>query len=85
MLLPLCLAPTLILYAEKESAVLAEHAPSVFVFQSAHRAYFPHSVGQTVTNPGGGPVQHASLLFHSANFLPPISRFYRQLKKRETT
>ncbi|MBM3872422.1 MAG: hypothetical protein FJ382_01580 [Verrucomicrobia bacterium] len=84
-LLPLCLAPTLILYAEKESAVLAEHAPSVFVFQTAHRAYFPHSVCQTVTNPGGGPVQHASLLFHSANFLPPISRFYRQLKKRETT
>lgn len=83
-LLPLCSAPTLILYAEKETAVLAEHAPSVFVFRTAHRAYFPHSTCQTVTNPVGGPVQHASLLFHSANFLPLINRFYRQLKKRET-
>lgn len=83
-LLPLCTAPTLILYAEKEGAVLSENAPSVFVLQSAHRAYFPQSRCQTIGNPGGSPVQHASLLFHSTNFLPPISRFYRQLKKRET-
>lgn len=83
-LLPLCSAPTLILYAEKETSVLADHAPSVFVFRSAHRAYFPQSICRTVTNPIGGPVQHASLLFHSANFLPLITRFYRRLKKRET-
>jgi hypothetical protein len=83
-LLPLCSAPTLILYAEKESAVLTPQAPSSFVFQSAHRAYFPQSSCHIVTNPGGGPVQHASLLFHSANFLPFINRFYRRLKKRET-
>jgi pimeloyl-ACP methyl ester carboxylesterase len=83
-LLPLCPAPTLILYAEKESAVLTDQAPSFFVFQSAHRAYFPQSSCRIVTNPGGGPVQHASLLFHSANFLPFIHRFYRRLKKRET-
>lgn len=83
-LLPLCTAPTLILYAEKEGAVLTPNAPSAFVFRSAHRAYFPHSTCQTVGNPGGSPVQHASLLFHSTNFIPPISRFYRQLKKRET-
>lgn len=81
-LLPLSEAPTLILYAEKEGAVLADHAPSRFALQSAHRAYFPNSWCKTITNSRGSPVQHASLLFHCFNFLPPISAFYRRLKKR---
>jgi hypothetical protein len=29
-------------------------------------------------------VQHASLIFHYFNFLPPIASFYRQLKTGET-
>lgn len=81
-LLPLCEAPTLILYAEKEGSVITEHSPTRFALQSAHRAYFPSSVCRTVINRRGSPVQHASLLFHCFNFLPPISRFYRGLKKR---
>ena len=79
-LLPLTPAPTLILFAENEDAVLAPHAPTRFVLEAAHRAYFPNSRCQTARNHRGSPVQHASLIFHCFNFLPPISRFYRGLK-----
>lgn len=81
-LLPLSEAPTLILYAEKEGAVLTEHAPSRFALETAHTAYFPNSICKTISNKRGSPVQHASLLFHCFNFLPPISAHYRGLKKR---
>jgi len=80
-LLPLTDAPTLILYAEKESSVIADHSPTRFVLESAHRAYFPHSQHKIITNSRGSPVQHASLIFHCFNFLPTISAFYRSLKK----
>lgn len=79
-LLPLTEAPTLILYAEKENAVVAEHSPTRFTFQTAHRAYFPQSACKVIFNRQGSPVQHASLIFHCFNFLPPISAFYRGLK-----
>ena len=82
-LLPLSDAPTLILYAEKEGAVITESSPTRFVFEKAHRAYFPHSDCRRVSNPTGSPVQHASLIFHYFNFLPPIAGFYRQLKTGE--
>jgi len=77
---PLSTAPTLILYAEKESAVLAATSPSRFVFEKAHRAYFPRSECRLIVNSTGSPVQHASLIFHYGNFLPPIAAFYRRLK-----
>ncbi|HEY0946110.1 MAG TPA: hypothetical protein VGD81_12615 [Opitutaceae bacterium] len=79
-LLPLTEAPALILYAEKESAVIADHSPTRFTFQTAHRAYFPRSTCKVIVNRQGSPVQHASLIFHCFNFLPPISAFYRGLK-----
>lgn len=79
--LPLSEAPTLILYAEKESSVIAEHSPTRFALQSAHRAYFPHSHYRVISNQNGNPVQHASLIFHCFNFLPAISAFYKHLKK----
>ncbi len=79
-LLPLTQVPTLILFAENEEAILAAHAPTRFVLEAAHRAYFPSSHCQTICNHRGSPVQHASLVFHCFNFLPPISRFYRGLK-----
>ena len=79
-LLPLSEAPTLILYAEKESSVIADHSPTRFVLESAHRAYFPHSQHKIITNHRGSPVQHASLIFHCFNFLPAISAFYRSVK-----
>ena len=79
--LPLSDAPTLILYAEKEASVLAEKSPTRFALEGAPRAYFSHGTVQVVTNPRGNPVQHASLIFHVFNFLPPIRAFYRGLKK----
>ena len=79
-LLPLTTAPALILFAENEDAVLSRHAPTRFVMEAAHRAYFPNSRCKTISNHRGSPVQHASLVFHCFNFLPPISRFYRGLK-----
>lgn len=83
-LLPLSEAPTLILYAEKESSVIADHSPTRFVLESAHRAYFPKSQHKIITNYSGSPVQHASLIFHCFNFLPAISAFYRNLKNKRT-
>lgn len=79
-LLPLSKAPTLILYAEKESSVIADHAPSRFVLENAHHAYFPRSQHKIITNHRGSPVQHASLIFHYFNFLPTIAAFYRNIK-----
>jgi pimeloyl-ACP methyl ester carboxylesterase len=79
-LLPLSSAPTLILYAEKESSVIADHSPTRFVLESAHRAYFTDSQHKLITNHRGSPVQHASLIFHCFNFLPTISAFYRRVK-----
>jgi hypothetical protein len=82
-LLPLTEAPVLILFAEDEDAVIDAGSPTRFVLSNAHRAYFPRSVCRTLANPGGAPVQHASLIFHSTRFLPPINRFYRELKARQ--
>ncbi len=82
-LLPLTDAPVLILFAEDEDAVIDAGSPTRFAFSNAHRAYFPRSVCQTLANPRGSPVQHASLIFHITNFLPPINRFYRGLKNRQ--
>jgi pimeloyl-ACP methyl ester carboxylesterase len=79
-ILPLSDAPTLIMYAEKESSVLTEQSPTRFALESAHRAYFPHSHFRVIANQDGNPVQHASLIFHCVNFTPPISAFYQHLK-----
>ncbi len=79
--LPLSDAPALILYAEKEASALAENSPTRFALERAPRAYFSNGTVRVVTNPRGTPVQHASLIFHVFNFLPPIRAFYRGLKK----
>lgn len=82
-LLPLCTAPVLILYAEKEGAVLVEASPTRFALTAAHQAYFPDSQCKVIVNRRGSPVQHASLIFHCFNFLPPISSFYRRLRRKK--
>ena len=82
-LLPLTESPVLILYAEKESAVLVETSPTRRALLSAAQFWFPHSETRVITNPRGAPVQHASLIYHGANFLPPILGFYRRLKSRK--
>jgi len=80
--LPLCDAPTLILYTEKEDAVIAEGSPTRRAMAAAHRAYFPQSDCRVVCNPQGAPVQHASLIFHCTNFLPMLAGFYRRVRTR---
>jgi pimeloyl-ACP methyl ester carboxylesterase len=79
---PLSLAPTLVLYAEKEGAVLHERSPTRAALATTLSAFFPHG---TVRIVGGGssPVQHASLIFHYFQFLPPVTAFYRGLKTRK--
>lgn len=82
-LLPLTDVPTLILFAEDEDTVIDARSPTRFALNAAHRAYFSRGSCQTIANPGGTRVQHASLIFHSAQFLPPIAKFYRGLKTRK--
>jgi hypothetical protein len=78
--LPLTAAPALVLFAEREEAVLEAGSPTRFAFESALPAYFPRGRVQVVANPFGPPVQHASLIFHVFDFLPAISAFYHRLK-----
>ncbi len=80
-LLPLATVPALVLFAEREDAVLDAKAPSLFAFKHAHRAYFPQSVVREVAaRAGDAPVQHASLIFHVFEFLPPLQAFYARLR-----
>ncbi len=80
-LLPLTTAPALVLFAEREDGVLDKAAPSLFAFKNGHRAYFPHGVVQEiVARAGEAPVQHASLVFHVFEFLPPLQAFYGRLR-----
>ena len=79
---PLTLAPALVLYAEKESAVLHERSPTRTALATTLTAFFPHGAVHLVAG-GTSPVQHASLIFHYFQFLPPITAFYRGLKSRK--
>ncbi|MEO6244391.1 MAG: hypothetical protein ABIQ12_03065 [Opitutaceae bacterium] len=80
-LLPLTTAPTLVLFAEREEVVLDAASPSVFAFKHGHRAYFPRGLVQEVAaRAGDAPVQHASLVFHVFEFLPPLQAFYGRLR-----
>lgn len=79
--LPLSEAPTLVLYAEKETAVIAAGSPTRASFETALSAFFPRGALEVVSSGGeGNPVQHASLIFHYFQFLPRVSAFYRGLK-----
>jgi hypothetical protein len=79
-LLPLSPAPALILYAEREETVLDAGSPTRFALTGAPHAYFPAAHVRTVANPFGPPVQHASLIFHAACFLPPIAALCHRSK-----
>lgn len=82
-LLPLTEVPTLILYSEREDSVLTEGSPSRKAFETEHAGFFPRSRCQVVSNGkrNGTPVQHASLIFHHANFRAPLAHFYRSLRR----
>lgn len=77
---PLTTAPVLVLYAEREEAVLAATSPTRRQLERDGRRQFPHLVCRVICNPRGAPVQHASLIFHGFNFLPAITTFYHGLK-----
>lgn len=80
-LLPLTSSPVLVLFAEREEGMLDPGAPSLFAFRQAHRAYFPEgTVREVRAAPGQPPVQHASLVFHVFEFLPPLQAFYARLR-----
>lgn len=80
-LLPLTTAPALVLFAEREDAVLDPRAPAIFAFRHAARAYFSDGVVcEVAARPGDAPVQHASLVFHVFEFLPPLQAFYARVR-----
>ncbi len=80
-LLPLTTAPTLVLFAEREDAMLDPSSPSLFAFRHAPHAYFPQGVVKEVrARTGAAPVQHASLIFHVFDFLPPLQAFYARVR-----
>lgn len=78
--LPLSEAPALILFAEREDAVLDPEAPVRFALERAPRAYFPRAAVRCVAARSGAPVQHASLIFHVFEFLPPLHGFYQRAR-----
>lgn len=80
-LLPLTTAPTLVLFAEREDAVLDENSPTRFALERAHGAYFDNSRVVCVrSRTSESPVQHASLIFHAFDFLPYVEAFYRRIR-----
>jgi hypothetical protein len=81
-LLPLTTAPTLVLFAQREDAVLDAAAPVRLALGHALPAYFPAGQKREVWGrPGDGEVQHASLVFHVYSFLPHLQSFYRQVRR----
>lgn len=81
-LLPLTEAPALILFAEAEETVLDAAAPVRFALERAAAAYFPQAAVRTVrSRTGTAPVQHASLVFHVFEFLPPLQAFYQCVRR----
>jgi hypothetical protein len=81
--LPLTSAPALVLFAEREDAMLDAGSPTAFAFRRALSAYFPAGATAEVrARPGSPPVQHASLIFHVGEFLPPLHAFYGRLPAR---
>ena len=76
---PLCPAPALILYAEREGSVLSANSPTRRLLESDRGGLFPASECRVVRG-GGTPVQHASLIFHHYQFLPHVDAFYRRSK-----
>jgi pimeloyl-ACP methyl ester carboxylesterase len=81
-LLPLTTAPALVLFAEREDAVLDRAAPVRLALERALSAYFPAGRKSEVRGrPGDGDVQHASLVFHVYSFLPHLQSFYRNVRR----
>lgn len=72
--------PALVLYAEKEGAVLVENSPTWREMTQRINAWFPLGRCATVRHTPEHPVQHASLIFHHGNFAPYFAAFYRGIR-----
>ena len=72
--------PALVLFAEKEGAVLVDNSPIWREMTRRITAWFPQGRCATVTHTPAHPVQHASLIFHCGNFAPYFAAFYRSLR-----
>jgi pimeloyl-ACP methyl ester carboxylesterase len=72
--------PALVLYAEKEGAVLRDDAPGWRALRDRTTAWLPQGSCATVRHTAENPVQHASLIFHGHCFAPPLLAFYRRLR-----
>lgn len=80
-LLPLSGAPALVLFAEREEAVLDAGSPARFAFDHGCRGFFPRGRVQRVQGRSPAmPVQHASLIFHVFEFRPALQRFYQGVR-----
>jgi alpha-beta hydrolase superfamily lysophospholipase len=80
--LPLASCPVLVLFAEREDAVLDAAAPVRLAFERVPRAYFPEVVVRQVRSRfGAAPVQHASLVFHAFAFMPHLQAFYDRMRR----
>lgn len=73
--------PALLLYAEKEGAVLRDEAPMWRELRERAAAWFPRGRYQVVAGSPANPVQHASLIFHGHHFAAPLAAFYRGLRQ----
>jgi pimeloyl-ACP methyl ester carboxylesterase len=80
--LPLSHAPALVLYAEKEDAVICRGSPTRDLLEGDIRSVFPKGECRIVTGKDS-PVQHASLIFHYPQFRPFVAAFFRSLKPRK--
>lgn len=80
---PLTIAPALVLFAEREDTVLAANSPTRDALGRFGPVLLPLGAVHEVSNPGGDPVQHASLIFHAHCFRSLLQAFYRRLKSRK--
>jgi len=77
---PLFAGPALVLYAEKEDAVLRADAPGRRALRDRTAAWLPQGTCAEVRHTAANPVQHASLIFHGHCFGPPLLAFYRRVR-----
>ena len=77
---PLFNGPALAMFAEEENAVLAPRAPVRELLSDRLHDVLPRGTAAVVSaSDPEDRVQHASLIFHSTYFNPPIQRFYERL------
>lgn len=77
---PLVAVPALVLFAEREEAVIAGGAP-VRQLLASPGVLSPRARAETVRSNDGDAVQHASLIFHARQYRRPLQQFYGDLQR----